>query len=139
MKRKNNGIIHSIREKASIYHNEKRRFFMKITKHDFSLEINRSKNEKVVKIRLKMPKNSAFYDIISACERGLAMDVKVKGEYITLGQLLKVTDMISSGGEAKYALKQLSISVNGLSENRRGRKLYPGDIVIVADNEFHLI
>ncbi len=67
------------------------------------------------------------------------MDIKVKGEYITLGQLLKVTDMISSGGEAKIAVKQMAITVNGVREDRRGRKLYPNDIIIVEKNEFHLI
>lgn len=67
------------------------------------------------------------------------MDVKVKGEYITLGQFLKVTDWISTGGEAKFAVKQMTISVNGEAENRRGRKLYRGDTIIVEQNTYHLI
>ena len=51
------------------------------------------------------------------------MDIKITGEYITLGQLLKMTDFIQSGGEAKFAVKSLKINVNGEQENRRGRKL----------------
>ena len=41
------------------------------------------------------------------------MDIKITGEYITLGQLLKMTDFIQSGGEAKFAVKSLKINVNG--------------------------
>ena len=48
--------------------------------------------------------------------------IKIDTEFITLGQLLKMTDWISSGGEAKFAVKELKIQVNGESENRRGRK-----------------
>lgn len=59
------------------------------------------------------------------------MHIKIKGEYITLGQLLKVTDFISTGGEAKIALQNLTITVNKIPENRRGRKLYPNDIISI--------
>ena len=39
------------------------------------------------------------------------MEIKVAKEYITLGQLLKLADIIQSGGEAKFAVKQLYILV----------------------------
>ncbi len=64
-------------------------------------------------------------------ERGFAMEIKVKHEYITLGQLLKAADFISSGGQAKIAVKEMDISVNGEKENRRGRKLFPKDELII--------
>lgn len=67
------------------------------------------------------------------------MDIKINGDYITLGQFLKLTDFISSGGEAKLAVKELVIMVNGEMENRRGRKLRPSDEVIVEGNVFHII
>lgn len=54
-------------------------------------------------------------------------------EYITLGQLLKEVDEISSGGQAKYYLSQRAVFVDGEEENRRGRKLYPGMIVEIPD------
>lgn len=57
--------------------------------------------------------------------------VPIHGEYLTLGQLLKVTDCISSGGEAKLYLAEAVIHVNGERENRRGRKLYPGDAIAI--------
>ncbi len=67
------------------------------------------------------------------------MDIKVNGEYITLGQFLKLTNFISSGGEAKLAVKELSITVNGEEENRRGRKLRVADSVVIEGKEFHLV
>lgn len=66
------------------------------------------------------------------------MKIKVNDEFITLGQLLKVTDWISSGGEAKFAVKQLHILVNGEKEDRRGRKLRPKDIVKIEDKTYEL-
>ncbi|MED3661606.1 S4 domain-containing protein YaaA [Ureibacillus sp. FSL K6-8385] len=50
-------------------------------------------------------------------------------EFITLGQLLKVTDAISTGGMAKWFLEENNVYVNGEIERRRGRKLRNGDIV----------
>lgn len=54
--------------------------------------------------------------------------VKIDTEYITLGQLLKMTNVINSGAEAKMAVKEMKIFVNAQKEDRRGRKLYPGDL-----------
>jgi len=57
--------------------------------------------------------------------------VAITTEYITLGQLLKLTDCIHTGGEAKAFLQANKVLVNGQPENRRGRKLMPGDVVEV--------
>ena len=67
------------------------------------------------------------------------MKIKINSEYITLGQLLKMTDFIQSGGEAKFAVKELHITVNGEMEDRRGRKLSSGDVIIIEDQEFTLV
>lgn len=64
------------------------------------------------------------------------MKIKIETEFITLGQFLKLANIISSGGEAKNAVKELSIFVNDEAENRRGKKLYPGYKVNVEGNEF---
>ena len=53
--------------------------------------------------------------------------VQIHTEYITLGQFLKLSDCISTGGQAKMFLAETPILVNGEVENRRGRKLVPGD------------
>lgn len=59
------------------------------------------------------------------------MNIKINSEYITLGQLLKKADFIQSGGEAKFAVKEMDITVNGEQEDRRGRKLYAGDCLVI--------
>ena len=53
----------------------------------------------------------------------------VRGEYITLGQLVKMVGVADTGGEAKSYIGSAAIRVNGEPENRRGRKLRPGDVV----------
>lgn len=67
------------------------------------------------------------------------MKIKINSEYITLGQLLKMTDFIQSGGEAKFAVKELHITVNKEMENRRGRKLRSGDVIVIEDQSFILV
>lgn len=57
-------------------------------------------------------------------------------EYITLNVLLKITNVIDTGGMAKPYLAENPVLVNGESENRRGRKLYRGDTIQVADDTF---
>ena len=65
-------------------------------------------------------------------------EVKIREdeEYITLNVLLKITDLISTGGMAKFFLAENDVFVNGERENRRGRKLYRGDIVKANKAEF---
>lgn len=55
--------------------------------------------------------------------------IKIETEYITLGQFLKVADIISSGGMAKWFLSEYRILINGEQDQRRGRKLRSGDKV----------
>lgn len=55
--------------------------------------------------------------------------VKITTAYITLGQLLKVSGVIDTGGSVKPFLEEHRIFVNGEREDRRGRKLYGGDTV----------
>ena len=50
-------------------------------------------------------------------------------DYIKLGQLLKKANMMSSGVDAKMDILDGLVSVNGEVELRRGKKIYPGDVV----------
>ncbi len=59
--------------------------------------------------------------------------VFIHTEYITLGQLLKFENILESGGYVKAFLNQENVTVNGEREQRRGRKLYPGDIVSIEN------
>ena len=65
--------------------------------------------------------------------------VKITTEFITLGQLLKIVDIASSGGEAKILVKELDIKVDGVAEDRRGRKLYPDQIVVIKGYDAYKI
>ena len=62
--------------------------------------------------------------------------IEIYTEYIILGQLLKIANIISSGGEAKFFLSENFAIVNGEEENRRGRKLYKGYKVIIKGKEY---
>ena len=57
------------------------------------------------------------------------MKFKVKDEYITLQQILKACNILDSGGQVKAYLAENPVLVNGESENRRGKRLRPGDVV----------
>ena len=74
--------------------------------------------------------------------RGLIIlkEIQLDSEYITLGQLLKMTDAISSGGMAKWFLSENTIYINGEVDQRRGRKLRHKDVVnIPGVGKFQLI
>lgn len=54
---------------------------------------------------------------------------KIKDDHIKLGQVLKAAGMAESGVDAKYAIRDGLVKVNGNVELQRGKKLYPGDVV----------
>ncbi len=55
--------------------------------------------------------------------------IKIRDESIRLGQLLKLAGLSDSGVDAKYAIRDGEVKVNGETEYRRGRKLRGGDTV----------
>ena len=54
--------------------------------------------------------------------------IKIKDDYIKLGQALKLAGMVGSGVEAKIVIQDGQVLVNGEVELQRGKKLHPGDI-----------
>ena len=64
--------------------------------------------------------------------------ITITDSYITLGQFLKFSSIASSGSEAKLYILQEQVLVNRKIETRRGRKLYPGDIVTVDTHSFEI-
>ena len=60
-------------------------------------------------------------------------EIKIDTEFITLGQLLKMTNAISSGGLSKWFLDEHVVYVNGEKEQRRGKKLRHGDKISIPD------
>ena len=63
------------------------------------------------------------------------MNENTPREYIKLDQFLKLADVASTGGQAKFIILDGQVKVNGVVETRRGRKLYDGDRVEVDDDE----
>jgi ribosome-associated protein len=57
-------------------------------------------------------------------------------DYIKLDSFLKGVNVVGSGGEAKIIIAEGQVRVNGETETRRGRKLYPGDRVALGGHEF---
>ncbi|MEE3419903.1 MAG: RNA-binding S4 domain-containing protein [Lachnospiraceae bacterium] len=66
-------------------------------------------------------------------------ELKLTKEYITLGQLLKACDLVMDGGEAKERIQAGEASVNGEVDTRRGRKLYPEDVVSFDGSEIKVV
>lgn len=55
--------------------------------------------------------------------------IQISDEYIKLGQALKLANLVSSGVEAKIVIQEGEVKVNGETDTRRGRKLYPQDVL----------
>ncbi|WP_367568659.1 RNA-binding S4 domain-containing protein [Lacrimispora sp.] len=60
--------------------------------------------------------------------------IKLRDEYIKLGQALKAAGLVGSGVDAKYVIEDGKVSVNGQTEYQRGKKLRDGDIVTFEGN-----
>lgn len=56
--------------------------------------------------------------------------IKLRDEYIKLGQALKAAGFVESGADAKDVIVQGMVKVNGEVEVQRGKKLYAGDKVL---------
>jgi len=55
--------------------------------------------------------------------------ISIATPFIKLGQLLKLAGVIDTGGQAKWFLADGKVRLNGQIEDRRGRKVYPGDLL----------
>lgn len=64
--------------------------------------------------------------------------IKLRDEFIKLGQALKAAGLVESGVEAKDVIQDGLVSVNGEIDTRRGRKLYHGDIVSFDGEEIKI-
>jgi ribosome-associated protein len=53
--------------------------------------------------------------------------LQLRGDHITLAQALKAAGIVGSGGQAKHAIREGTVTVNGVFETHPGRKLFPGD------------
>ena len=68
------------------------------------------------------------------------MDViRLRDEYIKLGQALKASGLVESGAEAKEVITEGMVCVSGEADTRRGRKLYAGDIINFNGEEVKIV
>ena len=80
------------------------------------------------------------------------MEIRIKDEFIKLGQALKLAGVVEDGVEAKYAIndglvllvvadgvRAGLVLVNGEVENRRGRKIHPGDTISYDGKDIYVI
>lgn len=67
------------------------------------------------------------------------MEIKIKDEFIKLGQALKLAGVVEDGVEAKYAVQDGLVKVNGEVDERRGRKVYEGDIISFDGKDIKVI
>ena len=65
-------------------------------------------------------------------------EIKLRGEFIKLGQALKAAGLVGSGVEAKEVILEGLVKVNGKVELQRGKKLHGGDIVFFDGEEIKI-
>ena len=65
--------------------------------------------------------------------------IKLRDDYIKLGQALKAAGLVENGVDAKYAIQDGLVLVNGNTELQRGKKLYHGDIVTFNGESFQVV
>ena len=73
--------------------------------------------------------NTVFQITYRRLERKIMETIKLRDEYIKLGQALKAAGLCESGVDAKYAIEDGLVKVNGNVEYQRGKKLRDGDEV----------
>ncbi len=65
--------------------------------------------------------------------------VYINTDYITTGQLLKYVGIVSNGGESKAFLATNIVKINGIVDQRRGKKLYPNDEIEILDKKITIL
>ena len=68
----------------------------------------------------------------------MAETIKLRDEYIKLGQALKAAGLVESGVDAKYVISDGKVKVNGQAEYQRGKKLHDGDVVEYNGNTINI-
>ncbi len=66
-------------------------------------------------------------------------EIKLRDEYIKLGQALKAAGLVGSGVDAKLVIQDGLVKVNGETEVQRGKKLYDGDMVTFEGETIRIV
>ena len=67
------------------------------------------------------------------------IEIEIRDDFIKLGQLLKLANIVSDGAEAKLLIQDGEVKVNGEVDTRRGRKVYHGDMVSCKGREIRVV
>ena len=67
------------------------------------------------------------------------MEIKIRDEFIKLGQALKLAGVVEDGVEAKFVIQDGPVKVNGEVDERRGRKVYEGDVISFNGQDIKVI
>ena len=66
-------------------------------------------------------------------------EIKLRDEFIKLGQALKAAGLVGSGVDAKLVIQDGLVKVNGETEVQRGKILYDGDVVTFEGETIHIV
>ena len=66
-------------------------------------------------------------------------EIKLRDEFIKLGQALKAAGLVGSGVDAKLVIQDGLVKVKGETEVQRGKKLYDGDVVTFEGETIHIV
>ena len=66
-------------------------------------------------------------------------EIKLRDEFIKLGQALIAAGLVGSGVDAKLVIQDGLVKVNGETEVQRGKKLYDGDVVTFEGETIHIV
>ena len=67
------------------------------------------------------------------------INIQITTEYIKLQDLLKLGNLVDSGGEAKLRIQDGEVSVNGQVCTMRGKKIRPDDDVAFAGSHYTVV
>ncbi len=69
----------------------------------------------------------------------IEVKIREEDEFIKLGQALKKAGLVDSGVEAKLAIQEGQVTVDGAVETQRGKKLQGGEIVFFQGEEIQIV
>ena len=65
--------------------------------------------------------------------------IKLREDFIKLGQAIKAANLVGSGVEAKFVIQDGLVKVNGKVELQRGKKLVDGDLVDFQGEQIKIV
>lgn len=76
---------------------------------------------------------------IPICEDMIMTEIRIRDDFIKLGQAMKLAGLVDEGFEAKEVIQNGEVTVNGEVDTRRGRKLYVGDTFCYQNQTYQIV